>query len=150
MGKATERDIVAFAVDFVKKVKEIDKRILGDCYSEYVFRWSNKKISLNDIHEGDLTVDDVLEKCEVAEETVSEFTDDDECVAYLAAEGELYEMMYYFEAYGRGGKKAKVILKAARMAANNNGLYFEWGGGSLKFFDIYEFNMKIQNITMSF
>lgn len=150
MGKLTERDIVAFAVDFVKKAKEIDKRILGDCHSEYVFRWSNKKISLNDIHEGDLMVDDVLEKCEVAKETVSEFTDDDECVAYLAAEGELYEMMYGYEAYGNGGKKAKALFTAAEVSARNNGIYFEWGGGSLKFFDIYEFNMKIQNITMSF
>lgn len=139
MKKLTERDIVAFVVDFVRKVQEVDECLLDD-YGEWsIFRWGNKKITLYDIYAGALTIDDVLENCETTEETVNDFTGHDDCVAYLIIEGDLYEMMYNCEAYGRGGKKTKAILKAARVAANSNGLYFEWGGGSLLFFDIHEF-----------
>lgn len=138
MKKLTERDIVAFVVDFVRKVQEVDECLLDDYGECSIFRWGNKKITLYDIYAGDLTVDDVLEKCGVTDETVGDFSGYEDCVAYLSADGELYEMMYYCEAYGRGGKKAKAILKAARVAANSNGLYFEWGDGSLLFFDIHE------------
>ncbi|MCM1166134.1 MAG: hypothetical protein NC299_14285 [Lachnospiraceae bacterium] len=128
----TERDIVTFAVEFVNKLSKFDIRLLGGYEDDaYSIRWSNKMTTLIEIYENELTVDGVLEHCDQTDMDVREFTGDDNCVAYLVCEGDLYEKMYNCEAYGDGGEQAKKLLQAARYCADKNGMHFDWAGGAL-------------------
>lgn len=50
MEKVTERDILLFAVAFVKKVCRIDYSLIYYGRNDYYICWDNKKLMLYDIY----------------------------------------------------------------------------------------------------
>lgn len=103
MGKVSEKDIAAFAVEFVNKICEINERYIIQGRNSYRLMWGKKEILLYDIYSGKLTADGILENCQPTEMSVNEFTENRMCIAYLTCEGDLYEKMYYYESMGAGG-----------------------------------------------
>lgn len=136
MGKVTERDIAAFAAEFVKKICEINESLIVNEGMDYSLFWGSKEITLYDIYAGELTADGVLENCWPAEMSVNEFTENSACIAYLSCEGYLYEKMYYYESMGCGGDEAKKLNFAAELTAEKYGMYFDWADGALMFYEI--------------
>lgn len=136
MGKVTERDIAAFAVEFVNKICEINESLIMNEGTGYRLIWGSNEITLYDIYSGELTADGVLENCWPAEMSVNEFTENSACIAYLICSGDLYEKMYYYESMGDGGEEAKKLCFAADLTAEKYGMYFDWAGGALTFYEI--------------
>ena len=63
------------------------------------------------------------------EEIIPRVAEDESIEAVVFCEWELWETLYYYEAYGRNGKMAKVLYEAFIKAITNHGLWYEWGEG---------------------
>lgn len=140
MGNVTEKDILSFAAEFVKRVYKINHLLIYYGMKDYYIHWGNKKLMLYEIYkcvnrENDPTPEALLEKCTVTETDVGEFTGKDKCIAYLVCEGELYNTMYYYQAYGDGGKKAKSVWSAAQSLSKKYGMWFDWSSGAMIFYE---------------
>lgn len=142
MGKMSKEQILSFAIELATKIGEIDNEILE--YSQ--IRFSDYYIDL-------LTLVEVEEKrCkgtegwseelfakegmwqeenddEKLEEIVPRVAEDEDIEAVIFCEGDLYEMLYYYEGYGSGGEDAKKIYDAFVKATEKHDLWYEWGSG---------------------
>lgn len=147
MAKFSEEIIETFICDFVKILDEYEGEYYSKydwhvCYidDDYVFKYADKEASLEDayiyvFHKDDDYTGGVGRKSEKG--NVTEFTGDDEVIAYLSCEGDLYEDLYEFEAYG-AHPKVEGLLDKLRACAKNYGMYWDWANGALKFYDVEE------------
>ena len=150
MRKVTEKDILAFTYEFVKKVSEIDKDLLY-CYSDdydYVMRFGKNEIMLDDVSKFaapfEIPMEEIRETLPgyvyPAEYHVTEYSGCAEnCIACLFVEGDLYETLYGYEAYGYGGEKAKELWWALVTLSDKYGMVYELCGGNVPFYDAKEY-----------
>lgn len=135
MRKVTEKDILAFTYEFVKKVCEIDPYLIDYSY-EYVIRWDKKELPLDSISDYEFTLEDLLDCIDPAKYHVTEYSGCDGCIACLFVEGDLYELLYYYEGYGYGGEKAKQLLYALDEITDKYGMFYSWtGAGSIALYE---------------
>ena len=135
MGKVTEKDILAFTYEFVRKVCEVDEALL---YGNYVMRFGKRELELDcAIPSYGYTLEELPDCAYPAEYHVSEYGDDEEheCIAYLCIEGRLYETLYNYEGYGYGGESAEELWRAFVRLSDKYGLYYSWCGGAVAFYD---------------
>lgn len=136
MGKSLEERIVRFTVEFVKAVAGINEDLI--C-GNYTMRYGKKIIYFENITLDEITVEDFLKFTDEDQEDVQEFTENDDCVAYMVCEGELYEKMYGYDAYREDifgdGDEAKNLYHALFDHADKYNLWFDWAGGGLMFYD---------------
>lgn len=148
MRKSLEERIVSFTIEFVKAVAKINEDLI---YEDYSMRYGKEILAFVNITWDKVTVQEWLRLQddplwirmgaldEDGEESVQEFTGNDNCVAYMMCEGELYEKMYGYSAYQEdifgGGNEAKKLYDALYRIADKYGLWFEWADGALIFYD---------------
>ena len=137
MGESIEERVAGFTVEFVNKVTEINEELI---YDNYYMHCGKKKFMLADIARDELTAEDCLSYMhEDHKLDVKEFTDKDDCVAYMMCEGYLYEKMYGYDAYQRDiygdGDEAKRLYDAVFRIAEKYSIWFNWHGGALVFYD---------------
>lgn len=137
MGASIEERVAGFAVEFVKKVAEINEDLIFD---NYYVHCGKKKFMFADIVWDDLTAQDCLSYIyEDHQMDVKEFTDKDDCVAYMMCEGYLYEKMYGYDTYQEDiygdGDEAKRLYDAVFRIAEKYNLWFNWHEGALVFYD---------------
>lgn len=137
MGKSMEERVVGFTVEFVKKVAEINGDLIYDgCYMHY----GKKKFMFVNIASGERTAEDCLSYTYADHNLdVKEFTDEDDCVAFMVCEGYLYEKMYGYNAYHKDifgdGDEAERLHDALYGIAEKYNLWFNWDEGALLFYD---------------
>lgn len=51
--------------------------------------------------------------------------------AVIFCEGKLWEMLYYYEAYGSTEQKTKMVYQAFVETVAKHGLWYEWGSGNI-------------------
>lgn len=124
MGNLTEKDILEFAMDFAARVDQISFHYLENYGDHVYFMWSNKKIDLYE-----------LEEYETPETDVRERTGNENCIAFLPCEGELYEKMYYCDSMGGGGEDGEKLLDALYKLSEEYGMWFEWDDGAVIFYE---------------
>ena len=150
MRKVTEKDILAFTYEFVKKVCEIDKDLLyygdDDDYA-YVMRFGKSEITLDTVScfvaPFDIPIEEIRETLPgyvyPAEYHVTEYSGCENCIACLFVEGDLYEILYSYEAYGYGGKKAEEIWWTLVKLSDKYGMVYELRGGNVPLYDAKEY-----------
>ena len=154
MRKVTEKDILAFTYEFVKKVCEIDKDLLY-CYSDdydYVMRFGKSEIDFNTVScfaaPFEIPIEEIRETLpgyvDSAEHHVREYISDEdhECIAYLVIEGDLYETLSSSDAYGFGGEKAEELWWALNTLSDKYGMVYVWSGGAIAFYDAEEYRLS--------
>ena len=154
MRKVTEKDILAFTYEFVKKVWETDKDLLY-CYSDdydYVMRFGKNEIMLDDVSRFaapfEIPIEEIRETLpgyvSPAEYHVREYDSDEdhECIAYLCIEGDLYGTLNSYDAYGFGGEKAKELWWALNTLSDKYGMVYSWCGGAIAFYDAEEYRLS--------
>ena len=94
MGKISEKEMISFAMDFAKAVAEVNVNLLCGTF----LRFENSIIYLEDMI---ILIDEPFETFTVYESDMSlaEFRQDNECEGYLVCEGDLWEKMYWYDAY---------------------------------------------------
>ncbi len=86
-----------------------------------------QEISVNDFNvweKSELEFADRLPRCE-----------DGSCVGRFGCEGKLYELVYGYGAYGRGGERGKMLYDALEELTSKYGMFFEWDDGAINFSD---------------
>lgn len=137
MEKSIEERVASFTVEFVKKVAGINRDLI---YDDYYMHCGKKKFMFADIAWDEVTAGDCLSYLhEEHKLDVKEFTDEDDCVAYMVCEGYLYEKMYGYSAYQEDiygdGDEAERLYDAVERIAEKYDLWFNWHGGALIFYD---------------
>lgn len=149
MGKMSKEQILAFAKELADRIYEIGWYSLD----EEVIRTSDITISL------DFLVRLAEARSEGAEEEYKKWfsypegwhksedklediiprvTEDDEIEAVMFCEGELWESLYYCEAYGRNDPKTKAMYEAFVKTIQNHELWYELGEGTIFLYGISE------------
>ena len=138
----TEKDILAFTYEFVRKVCEIDETLL---YGDYVMRFGKRELELDCATPSfGYTLEELPDCTNPAEYHVREYDSDEdhECIAYLGIEGDLYELLYYYEAYGYGGEKAEELWWDLVNLSDKYGMVYVWSGGAIAFYDAEEYRLS--------
>ena len=140
MGKMSKEKILAFAKEFADRIYEIGWYSLD----EEVIRTADITISLDflvrlaeaksmgilDEYKKQFRYPDGwYESGDRLEDIIPRAAEDETIEAVIFCEGELWEILYYCEAYGQNDKKAKAIYEAFIKTAQNHGLWYEWGEG---------------------
>lgn len=136
MEKTLEERIVSFTVEFVKAVARINEDLI---YRDYTMRYGKKIIYFENITLDEMTVEDFLKCTDEDLEDVRKFRENDDCVADMMCEGDLYEKLYGYDAYQRDifgdGDEAIKLYHALFDLADKYNLWFNWAGGGLIFYD---------------
>lgn len=140
MAKMSNEQVWSFAREFVKKVYEIDEY----WFHEEKIRTRDITISLYDLTclaeaeiegyeeycvEGEYFTDGMYESEEKLEDIIPRIVEDEDIEAVMFCEGELWEALYYCEAYGRNDETTKAIYKAFVQTVEKHGMWYEWGSG---------------------
>lgn len=140
MGKMSNEQVLAFAKEFADRMYEIGWYSLD----EAVVRTSEITISLVFlVRLEEARCMGILEEYQKQfrypegwyksdnrlEEIIPRVAEDESIEAVVFCEGELWEALYYYEAYGRNEKMEKALYEAFVKAVVNHGLWYEWGGG---------------------
>lgn len=116
------------------------KELIKEGEEDYFLHVGKKRIYFFYILEGH-TVEDCL-MLPQTEMDVREFTEYDDCVAYLCCEGTLYEKLYGYDAWQKDvfgdGDEAEKLYDALFRISEKYGLTFDWAGGALIFYDAEE------------
>lgn len=130
MGKISEKEMISFAMDFAKAVTEVNGNLLYDTS----LRFENSIIYLEDMI---ASIDEPFEAFEVYETDISlaEFRQDNECEGYLVCEGDLWEKMYWYDAYQvdvlNDSDEAERLWRALYRITVKHGMWYEWDGGAV-------------------
>ena len=140
MGKMSNKQILSFAKELADRIYEIGWYSLD----EEVIRTADITISL------DLLVrlaetrsmgileeykkqfrypDGWYESDDKLEDIIPRVVEDETIEAVIFCEGELWETLYYCEAYGRNDIHSKVVYEAFVKTTRNHDLWYEWGEG---------------------
>ena len=142
MKNVTEKDILAFTYEFVRKVCEIDETLL---YGDYVMRFGKRELELDCATPSfGYTLEELPDCAEPAEYHVREYGSDEdhECIAYLCIEGDLYETLNSYDAYGFGGEKAKELWWTLVTLSDKYGMVYSWCGGAIAFYDAVKYRLS--------
>lgn len=107
---------------------------------DYFFRYSDKIIGLeivvgyNNSEYSGYSFEILADTCE---ESVQEFTGDEDVVIFFCCEGDLYADLYEFHAYGVH-PEVEGLLKNLRACTDKYGMYWDWADGAMKFYDVEE------------
>ena len=149
MGKMSNEQILAFAKEFADRIYEIGWYSLD----EEVIRTHDITISLDYLvrlaeakgegYEEEYKKhfkypDGWYESEDRLEDIVPRVAEDVEIEAVMFCEGELWESLYYCEAYGSKDKKLKAIYEAFIKAVQNHNLWYEWGSGIIFLYGVLE------------
>ena len=142
MGKMSNEQILAFANEFADRIYEIGWYSLD----EEVIRTHDITISLDYLvrlaeakgegyeeeykkhfkyPEGWYESEDKLE------DIIPRAAEDEAIEAVMFCEGELWETLYYYEAYGSKDKRIKETYEAFVKTAAKYDLWYEWGSGTI-------------------
>ena len=133
MGKISEKEMISFAMDFGKAVTEVNGNLLYDTS----LRFENSIIYLEDMI---VPIDEPFEAFEVYETDISlaEFRQDNECEGYLVCEGDLWEKMYWYDAYQvdvlNNSDEAERLWWALNKITGKHGMWYEWDGGAVSLY----------------
>ena len=142
MGKLSSEQIWKFAREFAKKLYEMNgywlntqevrtKDItismyylscLAEAESEGYEEYCEGGKEYNDgLYESDDKLEDIIPK--VAEDGTIE--------AVMFCEGDLWETLYYCEAYGGNDEESRAIYQAFVQTVAEHGMWYEWGSGAI-------------------
>ena len=132
MGYMKEENIIGFLRDLRKNLTEYEDKHgdeFGIYYDDILIRYGSKVACLQTM----------LQNCEEPEDafyaadcSLDEFYDDPYVDVYISCEGNVYEFVYGYSAYG-GDARKKDLYDAFVNAADNNGLIMDFCGGALSF-----------------
>ena len=149
MGKMSNEQILAFAKELADRIYEIGWYSLDG----EVIRTSDITISLDFLvrlaearsmgileeykkqfryPEGWYESDDRLE------DIIPRVVEDETIEAVIFCEGELWETLYYCEAYGRNDNNSKAIYEVFVKTIRNHDLWYEWGEGIIFLYGVSE------------
>lgn len=112
MGLMSKREVFAAEYDFVKECYAIEEEF--DTYfglPNSTIRVEDEIADFDSINEAD-NVDQAFEYLEKANCTVEKLTSEEFMDGVINCEGELYEILYYYEGYGSVSYYGKEITKA--------------------------------------
>ena len=149
MGKMSNKQILSFAKELADRIYEIGWYSLDG----EVIRTSDITISLDFLvrlaearsmgileeykkqfryPEGWYESDDRLE------DIIPRVVEDETIEAVIFCEGELWETLYYCEAYGRNDNNSKAIYEVFVKTIRNHDLWYEWGEGIIFLYGVSE------------
>lgn len=142
MSKMNQKQIWNFAKDFAKKVYEIDeywfdeedirtKEIAISMYYLSQLAEAEKKGYKEYCEGGEEYYDGLYESDDKLEDIIPRAAEDNDIEAVFFCEGDLWEILYYTEAYGSNNETSKAIYKAFIQTVNNHGMWYEWGSGTI-------------------
>ena len=141
MGKVTEKDIIACAYELIKEICKEDEEVL--VFSGYTLSWEKrkKKIDFRELLEGysideldtdeDIIAENIFDLTKYNEdakrfnfiiEPEPEVDPDDDSIAIIFCEGNLYEILYCYEGFGSGGKRAERLYDMINNIADKYGM----------------------------
>lgn len=147
MGKMSKEQILAFAKEFADRIYEIGWYSLD----EVVIRTSDITISVDFLvrlaearsdgsedeykkqfrcTDGCYASDDRLE------DIIPRLSEDESIEAVIFCEGELWETLYYCEAYGSTDERKQAIYKAFVQVVEEHGMWYEWGSGTIYLYGV--------------
>lgn len=142
MSKMSKEQILAFAKEFASRLYEIGWYSLD----EAVIRTSDITISLDYLvrlaeaedegHEEEYKKhfkypEGWYESEDKLEDIIPRAAEDEAIEAVMFCEGELWETLYYYEAYGSKDKRIKETYEAFVKTAAKYDLWYEWGSGTI-------------------
>lgn len=149
MGKMRNEQILAFAKEFADRIYEIGWYSLG----EEVIRTRDITISIDFLvrlaearSNGFLDEykkmfrfpDGWYESEDKLEDIIPKVAENEAIEAVIFCEGELWETLYYCEAYGRNDKKTKAMYETFVKTVHNHNLRYEWGEGIVFLYGVSE------------
>ena len=140
MGKICNEEILSFAKDFAEQLYEIGVFWLEEetirtshitIYLDYLVRLEEaRREGWEEEYKKHFSNPDGWYKSEnKLEDMIPRVVEDKTIESVMFCEGELWETLYYYEAYGRNDKMEKVLYEAFVKAVTNHGLWYEWGEG---------------------
>ena len=141
MGKVTEKDIIACAYEFIKEICKEDEEVL--VFSGYTLSWEKRKkrIDFRELLEGysideldtdeDIITENIFDLIKYNEdakrfnliiEPEPEVDPDDDSIAIIFCEGNLYEILSIYEGFGSGGKRAERLYDMINNIAEKYGM----------------------------
>lgn len=137
MIRSLEERVAGCTVDFVKAVARIDPYLL---YDDYFMDIGTKRIWSSWITGAGMTAADCLKEADKRQEGRAYALSGKEDIAgYMMCEGDLYSILYGYDAYREdiygAGDRAERLSRTANAIAGRYGLYFDWNEGSLLFYD---------------
>ena len=142
MEKKSKEQILAFAKEFADRIYELGWHSLEDV----VIRISNITISLDflvrltearsdgceeEYKKQFRYSDGWYESEDRLEDVIPRVAEDDTIEAVMFCEGNLWETLYYCEAYGRNDEKSRAIYQAFVQTVAEHGMRYEWGNGTI-------------------
>lgn len=149
MGKMSNEQILAFAKEFADRIYEIGWYSLD----EEVIRTSDITISLDflvrlaearsmgileEYKKQFRYPDGWYESDDRLEDIIPRVVEDETIEAVIFCEGELWETLYYCEAYGRNDNNSKAIYEVFVKTIRNHDLWYEWGEGIIFLYGVSE------------
>ena len=149
MGKMSNEQILAFAKEFADRIYEIGWYSL---YEE-VIRTHDITISLDYLvrlaeakgegYEEEYKKqfkypDGWYESEDRLEDVIARVAEDETIEAVIFCEGELWEALYYCEAYGSNDKKIKGLYEAFVKTVTKHDMCYEWGSGIIFLYGVSE------------
>ena len=120
MGKMSQEQVIAFAKEFAEKLWGVDSELTDDV----MVSTSEITVFLDD-PENWIHYDEPLE------EIIPRVAEDEEIEAVLFCEGDLWEMIYYCEAYGSSDETTNAVYKAFVKTVAKHGMWYAWGSGTV-------------------
>lgn len=142
MERMSSKQIWNFAREFAKKLYEID---------EYWFH--REEIRTRDItinmyylsclaeaecegyeeycEDGECYDDGMYESEDKLEDIIPRIVEDETIEAVMFCEGDLWETLYYCEAYGRNDEESRAIYQAFVKTVAKHGMWYELGSGTI-------------------
>ena len=140
MGKMNNEQIIAFAKEFADRIYEIG----WDSLDEEVIRTQDITISLEFlVRLSEARSDGILEEYkkqfrypdvwyeseDKLEDIIPRVVEDEKIEAVIFCEGELWETLYYCEAYGSRDEKTRKTYETFVKTIKKHNLWYEWGEG---------------------
>lgn len=129
-----EKKLYMFAYRLIKSLTEITE---NDLCSDLYFYFGKYEVSLYDLY--DLSEEEALDfinDVEEMEETIQERREDEDIAAYLVCEGDFYEGLYYYSAFGtkQWGDDTEKIFNTFKSITFEHNLWYEWCSGAISFY----------------
>ncbi len=147
MSKMSNEQVWKFAREFAKKLYEINEYWF---HTETV-RTRDITISLyylsclaeaecEEYEEycegGEEYVDGLYESEDKLEDIIPRVAEDDTIEAVMFCEGDLWELLYYYEANGSNDEESTAIYQAFVRTVAEHGMWYEWGDGTIYLYGV--------------
>lgn len=140
MGKMSNEQILAFANEFAERIYEIGWWSLDEesvrtrditISIDYLVRLAEARSDgiLDEYKKQFRYPDGWYESEDRLEDVIPRVAEDETMEAVIFCEGELWEALYYCEAYGSNDKKIKCLYEAFVKTVTEHDMCYEWGSG---------------------